>query len=95
MNIYQVLIKPLITEKGNFLQESQNQIMFAVHPDANKIEIRQAVEQLFDTKVLKVNVTNMRGKVKRIGRWAGKRPNWKKAIVTLAEGETVEFFEGV
>lgn len=90
----EVLTKPLLTEKSTMLRETANRICFAVHPQANKIEVKQAVEALLKVKVKKVNILNMMGKTKRLGRWAGKRADWKKAIVTLKEGEKLDIFEG-
>ncbi len=91
-----VIIRPLIlTEKGETLKEEENKVLFEVARSANKIEIKQAVEKLFKVDVIDVNTMVVRGKPGRIGRRTGKRPNWKKAIVTLAEGDTIEFFEGV
>ncbi|UCG38233.1 MAG: 50S ribosomal protein L23 [bacterium] len=90
-----VIIRPLITEKNAIMKEAQNRVAFEVAPDANKIEIKKAVEEAFKVSVEAVNVVNVRGKVKRMGRNLGKRRDWKKAIVTLKEGSTIEFFEGV
>ena len=91
-----VVIRPLIlTEKGEMLKEEQNKVFFHVQMNANKVEVKQAVEKLFDVTVDDVNMMVVRGKPKRVGRMMSKRPNWKKAIVTLAEGDTIEFFEGV
>ncbi len=95
MDIYQVIKEPHITEKGNLQKELYNQISLKVHKRANKIEIRRAVEALFKKKVVDVRTMNVRGKKRRMGRYAGKKADWKKAIVTLAPGESVEFFEGV
>lgn len=92
---YTILKKPLLTEKSNFIKEALNQIVFEVDRKANKIEIKEAIEKLFKVNVIKVHTVNMRGKRKRLGRSQGKKPNWKKAIVTLKEGEQVDFFEGV
>jgi large subunit ribosomal protein L23 len=94
-NPYSVLKKPLITEKSNIMKEELNQISFAVDPRANKIEIKEAVKKLFNVHVLKVRTFNMLGKRKRLGRSEGKKSDWKKAIVTLKEGERIDFFEGV
>lgn len=88
----QIIIKPLLTEKGTILEEDNNQVLFQVALDANKIEIRQAVEKLYDVRVLGVNTHRVRGKIKRVGRNTGRRPMWKKAIVTLAEGSSIDFF---
>ena len=87
--------EPYITEKANLQKEGSNQISFKVHKRANKIEIKQAVEFFFKAKVLEVRTMNMRGKRRRMGRNVGKRPDWKKAIVSLAPDESIEFFEGM
>lgn len=92
---HRVLLSPLITEKSNLQKEMMNQLVFEVDRRSNKIEIRQAVEQAFNVRVMKVRTVNMMGKKKRLGRFAGRRPNWKKAVVTLAPGDRVDFFEGV
>ena len=89
-----VLKRPLITEKGTRLKEEGNQLVFEVDKRANKVEIRQAVESIFNVKVLSVQTLNFQGKKKRMGRQVGKRSDWKKAYVTLAPGQSVEFFEG-
>ncbi len=90
-----VIIRPLLTEKNAALKENDNRVVFEVAPDANKIEIKKAVEEAFQVSVKSVNVLNVRGKLKRLGRKVGRRRDWKKAIVTLKEGSTIEFFEGV
>jgi large subunit ribosomal protein L23 len=95
MNIYQVIKEPHITEKANIQKEETNQITFRVHKKANKVEIRQAVETFFKTKVLEVRTINVRGKKRRMGRTVGKKSDWKKAVVRLAPGENIEFFEGM
>jgi large subunit ribosomal protein L23 len=95
MNIHQVIREPHITEKGSIQKESNNQITFKVDRSANKIEIRRAVETLLKAKVVSVKTMNMQGKKRRLGRSVGKRPDWKKAVVTLAPGENIEFFQGV
>jgi large subunit ribosomal protein L23 len=95
MDIYQVIKGPHITEKGSLQKELHNQISFKVHPKANKVAIRQAVQTILKKKVLEVKTINVRGKKRRIGRHMGKRPDWKKAVVKLAPGENVEFFDGV
>jgi large subunit ribosomal protein L23 len=94
MDIYQVIKKPLITEKGTRQKESHNQVSLRVDRRANKMEIRQAVEQLFKEKVLVVKTMNMTGKKRRVGRNLGTKSDWKKAIVKLAPGKTIEFLEG-
>lgn len=95
MDIYQVIKGPHITEKGNLQKELNNQISFKVHPKANKVAIRQAVQTILKKKVLEVKTINVRGKKRRIGRHIGKRADWKKAVVKLAPGENIEFFDGV
>jgi large subunit ribosomal protein L23 len=95
MDMYQVIKKPLITEKGTLLKEKMNKISLRVDRRANKVEIRKAVEVLFKTEVVDVQTMNVLGKKRRMGRSVGKRPDWKKAVVTLAPGKTIEFFEGV
>jgi large subunit ribosomal protein L23 len=95
MTSYEILNRPLITEKSTIQKESTNQLTFEVDRRANKVEIRRAVERVFNVRVVAVQTMQMKGKVKRFGRILGKRRNWKKAIVTLAQGEHVEFFEGV
>jgi large subunit ribosomal protein L23 len=85
---------PVITEKGTLVSELGNQVVFRVHPSANKVEIRQAVETLFKVKVDKVRTSRQLGKIRRVGRSLGRRPDWKKAYVTLAEGSRIDFFEG-
>lgn len=93
-DLRQVIRRPLITEKGTLAKEANNQLVFDVDRRSNKVEIRQAVEQVFKVKVLKVRTVNCEGKKKRLGRIMGRRSDWKKAYVTLAPGQTVEFFEG-
>ena len=93
---HDVIVRPLImTEKGETLKEEQNKFLFEVALRSNKRQIKEAVEKLFQVGVDEVNTCVMRGKVGRIGRRYGKRPNWKKAIVTLRDGDTIDFFEGV
>lgn len=92
---YDILIKPLLTEKMTALKESENRVSFVVDKRANKIEVKKAVEEAFKVKVAAVNVMNLLGKKKRLGRFAGKRPDWKKAIITLKKGEKLELFEGM
>jgi len=96
MDYTQILIKPLLTEKTSHLKEAAQQVTFFVHPAANKVEIKRAVEKAFDVKVQAVNVVN-RAVVsrKRQGRVVGRVPGCKKAYVTLAQGDKIEFFEGV
>ena len=90
----QIIKRPLITEKSTRQKEKGNQIAFVVDPRANKIQVRQAIEKLFKVKVKAVHTLNLKGKRKRMGRFFGWQSDWKKAIVTLKEGERIEFFEG-
>jgi large subunit ribosomal protein L23 len=104
----QIIKRPLLTEKGTRLKDTgghgegevdpehlKSQLLFEVASDANKVEIRHAVQKLWNVDVVAVRTAVVRGKEKRMGRFVGKRSNWKKAIVTIAAGQTVEFFEGV
>ena len=93
-NLRDVLIRPLITEKSNTGMQ-ENKYTFIVPLNANKVEIRQAVEAVFKVKVLDVNTIRVMGKIKRMGKNSGKRPDVKKAIVKVAPGQRIEFFEGV
>jgi large subunit ribosomal protein L23 len=93
-NARDVLIRPLITEKSTALMQ-ESKYTFIVPLTANKIEIRQAVEEIFKVKVLAVHTVRVMGKTKRMGKTQGKRPDYKKAIVKLAPGSQIEFFEGV
>ena len=93
MNIYEVIKKPLITEKTTTEKDARNIIAFVVHRDANKIEIKESVEKLFKVEVTAVKTATVAGKVKRVGKKVGKRCNWKKAYVTLKKGSSVDFFE--
>ena len=96
MNANQIIRRPLVTEKSTLLREDANIISFEVDPNANKIEVKRAVEELFKVKVEEVRLFNVRGKMKRMGRFAGKRRDWRKAYVRLKEGEKApEFIEGV
>lgn len=102
----QIIKRPLLTEKGTLLKETggrsdepdaetlSSQVLFEVVRDANKVEIRHAVETMWKVNVLKVRTSVVRGKQKRLGRFMGRRSNWKKALVTLAPGQNIEFFEG-
>jgi large subunit ribosomal protein L23 len=104
----EIIKRPLLTEKGTLLKETggqsggevdpetlKSQLLFEVARDANKIEIRYAVEKLWNVDVLSVRTAVVRGKEKRMGRHIGRRSNWKKAVVTIAPGQNIEFFEGV
>jgi large subunit ribosomal protein L23 len=95
MDVHRVIASPLITEKGTLVNEQGNQFVFRVRPDAGKVAIRRAVETLFKVKVEKVRTLNYLGKRRRVGRTLGQRPRWKKAYVTLAEGQRIDFFESV
>ena len=96
MEFTQVLLKPLITEKTTFVKEGANQVAVLVQPRANKLEIKQAVEKAFNVEVKAVNVVRKApANRERQGRVIGRKPGWKKAYVTLAEGAKIEFFEGV
>ena len=92
--MYEVIKRPLITEKSNLQKEQCNQLTFEVNRAANKLEIKKAVESIFKVKVINVRVINMEGKQKRTGRFQGKRPDWKKAVVRLRTGDRIDFFEG-
>jgi large subunit ribosomal protein L23 len=95
MDLYKVIKSAHITEKGTLQKELQNQIAFKVDRRANKVEIRRAVETLFKTRVVDVKTMNIKGKRRRVGRTLGKKADWKKAVVKLAPGESIEFFEGM
>ena len=107
MKPHQIIKRPLLTEKGTRLKETGGQavdledaarrskVVFEVASEANKVQIRQAIQALFSVQVVDVHTQIVRGKLKRMGRYIGRRPGWKKAIVTLAEGNKIEFFEGV
>lgn len=93
MNIYSVIKKPHVTEKTSLGSETNNKVALVVDKSANKIEIKQAIENLFKVKVDTVRTVTVAGKVKRSGKTLGKRSNWKKAYVTLQEGQSIDFFE--
>lgn len=96
MNANQIIRRPLVTEKSTILREEENVIAFEVDPNANKIQVKSAVEELFKVKVEEVRLFNVRGKMKRMGRFVGKRRDWRKAYVRLKAGEKApEFVEGV
>jgi len=94
MNIFDVLRAPKMSEKTLSLKEEANQFAFEVDQRANKIQIKESIEKSFKVSVLKVRTMNVRGKKKRLGRYQGLKSSWKKAIVTLKEGDTIEDFEG-
>jgi len=94
MDLHDVIRRPLVTEKGTDMM-SEGKYVFEVDPRANKTQIKQAVEKLFNVKVRKVNTSRVPGKVRRRGRDVGRTPEWKKATVTLAPGQHIEIFEGL
>ena len=94
MNQYDIVLRPIVTEKSSLAKETGNQYVFEVARDANKIEIAKAVERLFKVKVLTVRVMNMEGKKRRLGKFAGKRSDWRKAIVKIGPKDKISFFEG-
>ena len=95
MDLYQVINKPLVTEKGTTMLSDGNWVTFKVHMDSNKIQIREAVQKIFSVSVLKVNTQIVRGRRKRFGKTMGHTKAWKKAMVQLKEGDKIEIFEGV
>jgi len=94
MNQYDIVVRPIVTEKSSLMKDGGNQYVFEVARSANKIEIAKAVEQLFKVKVVSVRVMNMEGKKRRLGKHSGKRPDWRKAIVKLNPKDKIPFFEG-
>ena len=94
MNQYDVIVRPIVTEKSSLLKDGGNQYVFEVARTANKIEIAKAVERLFKVKVMSVRVMNMGGKKRRLGKSSGKRPDWRKAIVKVNPKDKISFFEG-
>ncbi|HKW46174.1 MAG TPA: 50S ribosomal protein L23 [Gemmatimonadaceae bacterium] len=92
--LHELIVRPLITEKSSAAYQDRAEYTFEVHPKASKPQIRGAIEQLFGVRVVGVWTSNHRGKVKRLGKTAGRRPNWKKAVVKLAEGDSIPIFEG-
>jgi large subunit ribosomal protein L23 len=95
MEPHQIIKRPLITEKGMQANEEDNVVVFRVDPRANKLQIKHAVETMFEVSVTKVNTLNVEGKKRRVRFREGKKPDWKKAYVTLREGDSITFFEGV
>jgi len=93
LDLHSILIQPLLTEKITAMREANNTVSFLVHPSANRLQIKQAVETLLKVKVERVNVLNVQGKIKRLGRFSGKRSDWKKAFVKLKAGEKLELYE--
>jgi len=94
-NARSIVLKPLVTEKGSRLKETGNKYLFKVATSANRLEIKRAVEEIFNVKVKSVRTMIAHGKTKRMGMFSGKRPDWKKAVVTLREGQTIDLFEQV
>jgi len=94
INIFDVIREPKLTEKTLSLKEEVNQFAFAVDPRANKIQIKESIEKAFKVSVIKIRTMNVRGDKKKLGRHEGRKSSWKKALVTLKKGETIEFFEG-
>lgn len=94
-NSFDLIRRPIITEKATDAKDFHNKVTFAVDVRANKTAIKRAVEEVFKVKVEKINIVNVKGKVKRLGKHIGKRPDWKKAVVTVAEGQTIEVFDQV
>lgn len=95
MRAHHIIRRPIVTEKSSLGREVENLVTFAVDPRANKHEIARAVEELFDVKVVGVHTMRQPRKTRRLGKYMGQKPEWKKAIVKLAEGQSIEFFEGV
>ena len=92
---HDIIVRPLVTEKVTALRENHNQVALRVRSDANRVEVKRAVEATMNVKVSRVNLMTVHGKVKRIGRYRSQRPTWKKAIVILKPGEKLDLFEGV
>jgi large subunit ribosomal protein L23 len=92
--LHRTIIRPIMTEKTSARYHERGEYTFEVAPDANKAAIRQAIERLFGVKVTGVWTANIRGKARRVGKTTGHRPNWKKAIVQLRAGDTIDVFEG-
>lgn len=95
MNVHEIIYRPVVTEKSTMARELSNVVTLAVDPRANKHQIKDAVERLFEVSVKDVRTSRMPRKKRRVGKYLGRRSEWKKAIVTLAEGQSIEFFEGV
>lgn len=94
-NVSEILVRPMVTEKSHVLLDQHGAYTFVVANDANKIEIAYAIEKQFNVKVTAVRTLRYAGKMKRMGKWMGRKASWKKAVVTLAEGDSIEIFEGV
>ena len=95
MSAASVVISPLVTEKGTVVSEKSNQVVFRIRPNASKAQIREVIEDSFKVTVVKIRTANFLGKQRRRGRTLGRRPNWKKAYITLKEGDRIEIFEGL
>jgi large subunit ribosomal protein L23 len=95
MNVHDVIRRPLVTEKSTVARETSNVVALAVDPRASKYDVQRAVEALFDVKVVSVRTMRMAPKSRRVGKNEGRKPEWKKALVQLAEGQSIEFFEGM
>jgi large subunit ribosomal protein L23 len=95
MEEFKIIRRPVVTEKATALKDAANQLVFEVDPSSNKSEIKKAVEKRFKVTVLAVRTQNRMGKPKRVGKTTGRRKHWKKAIVTLKQGDTIDYFEGV
>jgi large subunit ribosomal protein L23 len=91
---YSIILRPIVTEKTMMEKDKSNKVAFEVDLGANKTEVKWAVEEIFEVTVQSVETIRMRGKVKRLGRYSGKRPDWKKAMVTLKPGDKIDYFEG-
>lgn len=94
-NVSEILVRPMVTEKSHVQLDQHGAYTFVVANDANKIEIANAIEKQFNVKVTDVRTMRYAGKMKRMGKWMGRKASWKKAVVTLAEGDSIEIFEGV
>ena len=95
MNVHEVIRRPLVTEKSTIGREENNLVTLAVDPRASKHDVKRAVEALFDVNVVGVRTMRMPRKLRRTGKFVGRKPEWKKALVELAEGQSIEFYEGV
>ena len=95
MRFQEVVLRPVVTEKSTIARELANVVTLAVNPSANKAQIKEAVESIWQVDVLEVRTSRMPRKTRRVGKFKGRKSEWKKAMVTLAEGQSVEFYEGV
>ena len=95
MNAHQIVLGPLVTESSMAMRDDENKYAFRVHPRATKPEIRKAVQELFEVKVVAVTTMTVLGKMKRLGRYSGRRPSWKKAIVRVAKDQKIEIYDAV